>query len=337
MKYTSFAEPYGDVNSAHRVHVARAADLCLRTRVPRRAVSRVCRLVLERRSASLVATLVALARNPFAYYHEQAFMWALNYGSPALVRRLVRSVSRGEPDRWTLSLTAAARPELLLPRERWSPSFQAIHRNRETPASALVCVCGNALKLNMPVQLFHFAVADRFDVVVYLRDTRRTEYASGVPGLGSTMDAVSARLADWIPPGCRTAVLSTSGGGLAAARLAHNLRAERMALFSPPKISRASAGLSNPDFTSIKDSRVFFARGHRTDNERAQEWQYVPGAPPIEWLDTGSHGTLSHLAALGRLPDLVDWLATGRYVPIGNTEVVPEDSAVPAAGTAATR
>lgn len=336
MKYTSLSEPYGDGDYAHRARIARAADFCLRARVPRRAVSRVCRLVLGRQSAGLAAKLVALARDPFTCYNEQAFMWALNYGGPALLRRLIRSASCGDPDRWTLNLVAAGRPRLLLPRERWNPSFQAIQNNRETPASALICVCGNGLKLNLPVQLFHFAVADRFDILVYLRDTRRTEYSSGLPGLGSTMDAVSAHLADWIPPGCQTAVLGTSGGCLAAVRLAHNLHAARMALFSPPKISRASAHLGDPDLTRINASRVFFARRHATDNERAQEWRYVPGVPPIEWLDTDSHGTLSRLAALGRLPDLVDWLATGRYVRIGDTNVAPQVRAVSAAGAAGT-
>jgi hypothetical protein len=272
---------------------------------------------LKARRVELITELVAMARDPVRRYRERAFVWTLSYGGPSLLRRLMASAASAQTQAWNLKLLQRGRADLVLPRERYVPAYQVVRSDQREPRNALVCVTGNELRLSMPVQLFHFAVADSFDVLIYLRDTNRTVYASGVPGLGTSMDEIAAALRQWIPEGCELSVLSTSGGGFAAAHLANRLRADRAALFSPPRPSRSPAALREPALDRVGQCRIFFARDHSADVQRAGEWLDVPGVAGIEWLDTASHGTLKYVAEHDRLGDLVDWLVTGRLGAIG--------------------
>jgi len=316
LSYISATVHPDEDENRRRERIAAAADLCVRARVPGVMLSLLARYLKARR-VELIAELVALARDPVRRYRERAFVWALSYGGPSLLRRLIASANSAHPDAWNLKLLQRGRADMVLPRERYVPAYQVVRNSQGEPRNALVCVTGNEHRLSMPVQLFHFAVADSFDLLVYLRDPNRTLYGSGVPGLGTSIEEVAAALTEWVPEGCAVSVLSTSGGGLAAAHLANRLRADRAALFSPPRLSRSPATLRESALDRVGQCRIFFARANSADVERAGEWQDVSGVAGIEWLDTHSHGTLKHVAEQDRLADLVDWLATGRFHAIG--------------------
>jgi hypothetical protein len=239
-------------------------------------------------------------------------MWALSYGKPYLLRRLCRSLSRIDPQRWELKLLKAAPASLFLPCEYLYPDYQIFQSTAGTPARALVCYTGRSLRLNIPVQLFHCAVAECFDVIIYLRDRRRSAYAEGVPGLGDNSEALTASLARHLPPGSRISVLATSEGGIAASRTANDLGASRLALFSPSLLSKASLGVPSSGVSNVDSARLFFAKDHPPDWKRAREWCGVKHMPQIEWLKTSSHGTLEHLATTEQLGSLIEWLAGGQ-------------------------
>jgi len=272
--------PDGDENR-HRERIAAAADLCVRARVPDFMVSLLSRCLNSRRT-DLIADLVALARDPVWCYKRQAFIWALSYGRPVLLQRLITSAAGRDTGVWNLKLLQRGRADLVLPRERYVPAYQVVRNSQGKPRNALVCVTGNSDRLNMPVQLFHFSVADSFDLLVYLRDPNRTLYGSGVPGLGTSMEEVGDALTEWIPGDCVVSVLSTSAGGLAAAHLANRLRADRAALCSPPRLSRSPAALREPALDRVGQCRIFFARANSGDVERAGEWLDIPGVAGIE-------------------------------------------------------
>lgn len=320
MSYTYRVSEAPGADERFRERVRFTADACLRLRLPVRALPLLARITGHSSSTSLGGRLVALVRDPVNSYDGPAFVWAMNYGSANLLRRMTVALSATDPDRWQLKLVKGMNPDLLLPREYLVPDYQVFECGTTALNNVLICFAGNARRLNMPVQLFHCAVAEKFDLLIYLRDNRRKGYAEGIPGLGDDPDALTQALADWVPNGSRVAVLATSAGGIAAARVANTLQADRLLLCSPPSISRAPDSFREVSLNNVGETRIFFAANHGGDRSRAREWQDVKGAPAIEWVDTVSHGTLTELAAQGELEALIEWL-TGEMPGRGEIRV----------------
>lgn len=134
------------------------AEACLYMRLPARASVLLGLLTRKRASALLARDLVALAREPHRKHLESVFEWAMNYGRPALVRRLIKALAASKPEHWALKIMERADSDLLLPRDRMTPDVQIMQTSASPPKNALICFTGNALKLNMPVQLFHCAI-----------------------------------------------------------------------------------------------------------------------------------------------------------------------------------
>lgn len=294
-----------------RRRICLTAEACLYMRLSTRAPVLLGRLTGKQASARLVRDLVAFAREPLRENQESVFKWAMNYGSPALVRRLIKSLAASRPEHWALKIMAQSDSDLLLPRDHMTPDVQIMQTSACSPKNALICFTGNSLKLNMPVQLFHCAVVGKFDLLIYLRDKERKRYAAGIPGLGESLEELATGLADRLPRGnCRVSVLGTSGGGVAASCVANKLHARRLALFSPPSLSKSPCPAPFLSVKNVNDVRVFFARRHPEDQRRAGEWRkHVSGLPQIEWLNTTDHGTLHELAATEGLDTIGDWLA----------------------------
>lgn len=295
--------------------------LCL----PRRVLAVVGRVTARRRSTALANKLLTLARNPDEPFKEQTFEWAMSYGSPTFLQRLLKSLSGVDTQHWGLNIVRKVDPRLLLPGECTTPDYQMLTTSDTRPTDALICFCDNAFRLNIPVQLFHCAAAGRFDLLIYLRDKKKTGYTSGLTGLGKNLDEVISSLRDLVPSGCRIAVVSASSGGFAAARYASALRVNRLALFSPSSISRLSETIPSGALDSVEDTRIFFAGNNTKDRKRAAEWQKATSVSKIEMLDRSSHGTLRQLSMEGGLDRLIDWLAAGNG-RIFDYELSPERS-----------
>lgn len=310
MRYEYTTPEVLDDDAAFRRHVRRMADACLRMHLPAAALAVFGRVTGKKRSANLAAKLLCLSRDPRTSFKDATLQWALNYGSPALLRRMIKASSGIDTQRWELSLLRDIDPALLLPREHESPDYQVFDTSDSRPSNALVCFTGYGMKLGIPVQLFHCAVVGSFGRLIYLRDRRKECFASGVPGLGANLTEIVSSLRDRIPATCGIAVLGTSAGGIAAARIANDLNAGRLALFSPPLLTGKKETVHEGGLDNIARTRIFFGGRHDKDRRRAAEWKTVAASGDIEMLDTDSHGTLRHLAATGRLETLVDWLAT---------------------------
>lgn len=286
------------------------ATTCLYLRIPASVITFLGNVTGKANTAALVKDLMRLASNPSHAYKRSVLVWAASYAHPALLKRIIKSlVEVTNTNDWILEIGKRANPDLLLPREHVTPDFQMMSVSRSTPKSVLICVTGNALRLNMPIHVFHLAAADRFDVLIYLRDPGKQQYIAGIQGLGRTVDELVESLRAYIPPRCRISVLGTSGGGIAAARIANGLHASRLMLFSPPLSFKGVMAVEDGGLDNVGSAKLFFAQHNSRDARLAKDWQATRAALAIEFVDSDSHGTLSHLASRGRLDSLIDWLA----------------------------
>ena len=239
-----------------------------------------------------------------------AIDWLLCHAPPPLLRRFIVRVQRRAFRQGMLSLVARMRPDALLQREHITPDWQILHGD-SAPASALLALTGHAMRLNIPLQLFHSLVARHFDAFVYLRDSERLHFRSGVVGLGASVAEVTARLADELQSCSHVALLATSSGANATLEMAAALGARRIALFSPDLIHDVPAQLVEDIERRGGEIRAHFARQSRQDRELAKAWQVaVPRVPP-RWLHASNHGTLSHFVHAGEFPQLRHWLTGG--------------------------
>lgn len=300
-----------DEKSRRRASVL--ALLCIRLRLPVQTPA-WARLLLGRSSG---ASAVSRLMQQLAAKHEpmdpQILNWALAYGHPGVVRAIMSSLKDTTPTSWAQEVLQRANPALLLPREHLAPDFQKMQTSSGRPERALVCFAGNAQKLNMPVQLFHCAVARHFDLLVYLRDFRRQRFIQGIPGLGADIDELAAALRRHIPSRCHLSILGTSGGGIAATRVAGILNADRLVLFSPAHRFKQVAATSGGPVPDSSKTLLIFSAHNNKDAKLADEWTETVLRSSIHRMDTTSHGTLARLAAAGRFGDVVGWLSGDNF------------------------
>lgn len=306
--YTKVAAPDGGEHFRRRV--AAHVDVLLRWYVPHIVLRTWPRASRRQARARLVFGLVDLLRHPAQRHRSVLLEWLLCHGGTALMGRLLRAAASHPGGDWRWDLLRQSGPDRVLPGEHLVPEFQSVQRTG-SPASALICFTGSTGRLNMPVQLFHCAVVGRFDALIYLRDPAKLLYTRGIAGLADSIPELGEWLRARLPPGCRLAVLGTSGGGIAAAHTAQALGARRLVLCSPPFEHRGVCALPATGFDKVGRARLFLAAHNDLDRQLASLWRSAHRAPRIEHLDTDSHGTLAHLAREGRLAGLIDWLAMG--------------------------
>jgi len=260
------------------------------------------------RRTPLVQDLLSLFSCSAEKENNAALDWALCYTSPKVLRRWIDALAERPPQSGVLGLIQRADPSLLLPRDYIAPDLQRFQRSTAKPKTALVCFTGNAQRLNMPVQLFHILAIHTFDLVIYLRDDKKQRFIGGIPGLGTDLEELGDTLLEMIPKDCHTAVLSASSGGVAASRIAEALAADRMALFSPEFAFKTIVAISDKTKMSSENTRLFFARSNAEDVKLAAQWSESHLRDSIRWLDTRTHGTLTHLVYAGGFRGLANWL-----------------------------
>jgi hypothetical protein len=260
------------------------------------------------RRTPLIEELLSLFSCACANENRAIVDWALCYTSPKVLRRLMNALAEQPARSGALGLIQQGDPSLLLPRDYITPDLQRFQRSHAEPETALVCFTGNAQRLNMPVQLFHILAIRTFDLVVYLRDDKKQRFTGGIPGLGTDLEELGDSLSDMIPGGCHTAILSASSGGVAASRIAEALTIDRMALFSPEFAFKNISAISDETKMSAENTRLFFARNNAGDAKLAAQWSKSHLGDSIRWLDTRTHGTLTHLVYAGDFQALANWL-----------------------------
>lgn len=176
----------------------------------------------------------------------------------------------------------------------------------------MICFTGNAQRLNVSVQLFQLLAAPYFDLLVYLRDDSKQRFVHGIRGVGSSLAALAASLRTQLARECHVAVLGTSSGGIAAARLGAALGVDRLALFSPEFSYQDNHAIDGHATLRAAGTRLYFAAASAMDQELASTWAQSPLAASIRWLDSSSHGTLAHLVYSSRFAKLAAWLG-GRH------------------------
>lgn len=309
MKYLYSHPAPQNADSAWRKRIVCTVLLVLKMRIPAWMVVFVGARLGKRRSANLIGDVVRLVNRPDAAHRASTVQWILSYGSPIVIRQMIRALAKQEVNDWRLAVVKQGNPSLILLREHRAPAFQWMQTSSHHPRSVLVCLTGNAQRLSMPVQLFHCAAAKAFDLLIYLRDPARQRFTCGAPGLGGNLDELSETLRQSIPADCRIAVLSTSGGGTAALHIGEALSACRAALFSPPYHFKDINAVPDAGVANVGDVRLYFGAYNERDRRLARVWQDAGIAVPIVWLNTRSHGTLLHTASVGGFEELLVWLS----------------------------
>jgi len=259
---------------------------------------------------SLVRSLLELLSAPHARVNPQLLDWLLAYGTPRLIARLGASSVGARHATWMLRAIQRIRPQQLLPREYISPDYQRFQSGPH-PRNALVCFTGSALRLSVPVQLFHCLAVEQFDLIIYLRDFNKQFFTQGIPGVACNQAELNAFLRSQIPMDCPIAVLSTSGGGYAAARFAEEVHADRLVMFSPPFKFKDVGAVGESAVIPAENVRIYFGSRHQSDGQYASDWARTGYASSIRWFDTKSHGTLRFLLECGQSDALFGWLLGG--------------------------
>jgi hypothetical protein len=270
---------------------------------------------LESSQNRRVNSLLSFLSSPNTKINRNWVNWLLSYGKPRLIQELISSLSRtADTNQIVLDTIKNANPRHLLSKEYILPDIQRI-QIKPHPKTALVCFMGNALKLNIPVQLFHILVADRFDLIIYLRDPEKQCFTSGIHGFSQNQVELNIVLRREIPTDCHIAVLGTSSGGYAAAKFAEDVQANRLAMFSPPLLFKNVTAINSPTKMHLDNVRLYFGCKNKMDLKLASEWSNTDYSPSIRWFNTKSHGTLEHLFQHGQINSLFEWLIAGKEIP----------------------
>lgn len=199
-------------------------------------------------------------------------------------------------------------------------NFFACHAHR-APKSLLVCFCGVANRMMMPVPVFlQLVPEDRFDVLV-LKDPAGLGYLRGVPGLGGDLRQVAQAIASRLDCGSYADVrcLGVSGGGAAALYAGLLLQAERAvsvcgshrSLASGPRGAGPAAGPTGHEFDALTAGRagngatrlvaVFGAQSARDREGAASLKEYLPACEMMAVANLADHNVLAGLLKNGAL------------------------------------
>jgi hypothetical protein len=260
------------------------------------------------RGARLLRGLERLVYDPAEPAEKPVLDWALCYARPKALTAIIERLSQAQTQGGLLGDLQKMAPAGLLRREYITPDYQRFQAAQDPPRSALICVTGNAHRLNVPVHHFHMLVHDAFDIVIYLRDDRRQHFLRGIPGMGENLEELADTLKRQIPDAARSCIVGTSSGGIAATHLAESLGSDRVALFSPEFSFNGVAAFADRSPLRADQLAIFASRGNPIDETFMNEWKKTRMAKAIRWIDVDTHGTLGYLVYTRQLGRLLKWL-----------------------------
>jgi len=264
----------------------------------------------------LVNSLLSFLLSPNTNFNSNLVSWLLSYGSPQLIQKLISELSGAGVDtkKMTLDTIKNADPEHILLKEYITPDIQII-QTVPHPKTALVCFTGNGLNLNIPIQLFHTLAHDQFDLIIYLRDSEKQHFTNGLQGVAKDQAELNTFLRKKIPINCHISVVSASSGGYAAINFAEEVRANRVALFSPPLMFKNVAAINHPTKMGLDNVRLYFGCSNKFDLRLASQWKHTDYAHSRRWFNTKSHTTLNYLFERKEIGALFEWLLIGKEIP----------------------
>ena len=254
----------------------------------------------------LINFLINLCKDPLGNIHDEAIDWLLSYGRPTLIKKFIDALSTIDTKNTTLNTIKYGNKDHILLRDYINPDIQKIQLQAK-PKTALICFTGGAHKLNMPIQLFHFLAAHRFDLIFYLRDFTQQAFTSGISTIASNIHELSVVLRESIPPDCSIAVLGASTGGYASACLSEAIPINRLALFSSPFLFNGIPAMHQFRIPP-EQVKLYFAANNTMDNKFASRWANTKDVSSLRWIITDTHGTLRYLFLCGHLDVLFNWL-----------------------------
>lgn len=261
----------------------------------------------ERYRTGYLAKLTRVMELPPNPADRNLWDWLYCYSGPEVLRRLLRDGAGNLLPHVEIKLRDANALNHLLPQEHFTPDFQVY--TKATGRRTLVCFAGNALKLNVPVQLFHLLALDWFDSVIYLRDTQRQFFTHGISGLASSFETLTDYIGKHLQPGAEVSVLGTSSGGYSAIRYAQRTQAKRAVLFSPPMTFRNISALDHRNLVDPSNVRLYFADASETDARFQKPWEETDYRICFHMIKTTTHSTLSDLLAKGGIDEMFAWLS----------------------------
>lgn len=261
----------------------------------------------ERYRIGYLAKLIRAIEPPPNPADRNLWDWLYCYSGPEVLRRLLRDGAGSLLPHVEIKLRDADALNHLLPQEHFTPEFQVY--TKAAGRRTLVCFTGNALKLNVPVQLFHLLALDWFDSVIYLRDTQRQFFTRGISGLASSFEALTELIGQHLRPGAEVSVLGTSSGGYPAIRYAQRAQARRVALFSPPMFFRNVSALDHRRLIDANNVRLYFADSCKADARFRSSWEETDYRSSVHMIATTSHSTFSDLLTKGGTDEMFAWLS----------------------------
>ena len=237
---------------------------------------------------------------------RNALNWVMSYGRAALVRKLLTLMEASEGGHPTYELLKKSNPDEFLTMEHITPDFQMVTKKSEVN-NVLVCFAGNSLRINIPVQIFHLAVKDHFDQIIYLRDPLKQYFTLGMNSIADDFDDLAKLLCEKLPAKSHLTVLGTSSGGFAAMNFANYAQPERLLLFSPPYEFRGNCAPTDKLQMSRNNIRIFFAENSKFDVDLVKQWKASPLTACVELVDGDSHSTLEYLWETEGFYKIIDW------------------------------
>jgi len=262
----------------------------------------------DSRRERLLGALERLVSNPAEPAESSVLDWALCYASPKAIAAIIDRLSGAQTQPGLLGDLQNMVPARLLLREYITPDYQRFQGTSDTPERALICVTGNAYRLNIPVHHFHLLAHAAFDVIIYLRDDRKQHFLRGIRGMGESLDELAETLKRKVPINGSTAIIATSSGAIAATRLAERLCSERVALFSPEFSFKGVAAIGDRLALTADQVAIFASKDNPLDVTFMNAWKETHLADSIRWIDADTHGTLAYLVHTKQNDALLSWL-----------------------------
>lgn len=192
----------------------------------------------------------------------------------------------------------------------------------------LICFCGKANRLMMPIPVFLQYINNEIYDVLILMDPSGLCFHSGVPGFGDTLEESIRRLSSLVSSRNyqQVTTFGTSGGGCASLYVGTYLNAKKAISvggrhpfdYTDTKLALSKKGLSGSEFDQLLSGKVnksetniqvIFSGDNNFDKKSAQTFsKQLSNVNLLPVNDTDNHNVLEYLREKQKLNLLLDGL-----------------------------
>jgi hypothetical protein len=201
----------------------------------------------------------------------------------------------------------------------------------------LICFCGKANRLLMPIPVFLQYIDNEIYDVLILMDPSGLCFHSGIPEFGLTLEESIRKLSRLVSSGNHQQVITfgTSGGGCASLYVGIYLNAKKAISvggrhpfdYVDTKIALSKKGLSGSEFDKLLSEKlnkcetniqVIFANENNSDKKSAQTFlKQLINVNLLPVNDTDNHNVLEYLRGKQKLTFLLDDLFNQKQYTLG--------------------